>query len=76
MLVTTSSYSMICWLYVRHLNSANMAATALFEHIRPDLSQLDTALTAAIGERISVLAFKEAAAILQTLIKQHEVIYV
>jgi len=57
---------------LRHLNSANMAATAVFEHIRPDLSQLDTALTAAIGERISVLAFKEAAAILQTLIKQHE----
>ncbi|MDX1537084.1 CHASE domain-containing protein [Arsukibacterium sp.] len=55
---------------LRHLNNANMAATILFKKIQYELVKLDPKLAAALAERISILAFKDAAAILQQLLNK------
>ncbi|WP_372627510.1 response regulator [Arsukibacterium sp.] len=59
-------------LLLRHLNNANMSATMLFKDIQSELKKQDAVLAKALAERISLLAFQDAAAILQQLLDQQE----
>ncbi|MAD73627.1 MAG: histidine kinase [Rheinheimera sp.] len=57
---------------LRHLNNANMSATMLFKDLQSELIKQDAVLAKALAERISVLAFQDAAAILQQLLDQQQ----
>ena len=54
----------------RHLSNANMSATLLSEDIQNELIQLDAELAKSLAEAISILAFQDAAAILQQLLNK------